>query len=116
MTGGLDTEHMIVGRPSPGKPAALDAQGVAPVASWLVRLPRLPGLVPAIVASCVLLPTAAAGAGTFGTSSPARPSSNSATFQDSTGEDALAPDITTIVVSNDDAGMVSFRVNIPNRA
>jgi hypothetical protein len=37
------------------------------------------------------------------------------TFQDSTGEDAAAPDITSIVVANDDAGMLSFRVNVPNR-
>jgi hypothetical protein len=41
--------------------------------------------------------------------------SNSTTYQDSTGEDPLAPDITTIVVSNDDAGMLTFRVNVPNR-
>jgi hypothetical protein len=40
---------------------------------------------------------------------------NTATFQDSTGEDPAAPDITTIVVSNDDAGMLTFKVNIPNR-
>jgi len=40
---------------------------------------------------------------------------NSQSYQDSTGEDALAPDITTLVVSNDDAGIVSFRVNVPNR-
>ncbi|HXG77119.1 MAG TPA: hypothetical protein VNJ53_11155 [Gaiellaceae bacterium] len=45
----------------------------------------------------------------------AAPAANSVTFQDSTGEDAAAPDITTIVVSNDDAGFVSFRVNVPNR-
>jgi hypothetical protein len=40
---------------------------------------------------------------------------NSVTFQDSTGEDPAAPDITTVVVSNDDKGALSFRVNIPNR-
>jgi hypothetical protein len=40
---------------------------------------------------------------------------NSATFEDSTGEDPLAPDITTITVSNTDAGLISFRISIPNR-
>ena len=41
---------------------------------------------------------------------------NSVTYQDSTGENPAAPDITTIVASNDDAGMITFRINIPNRA
>jgi hypothetical protein len=41
--------------------------------------------------------------------------SNSQTFTDSTGEDANAPDITTIVVSNDNAGLVTFKLNISNR-
>jgi len=40
---------------------------------------------------------------------------NTVTFQDSTGENPAAPDITTIVVSNDDVGMLTFRINIPNR-
>ena len=39
---------------------------------------------------------------------------NSVTFQDSTGEDPAGPDITTVVVSNDDKAALSFRVNIPN--
>jgi hypothetical protein len=37
------------------------------------------------------------------------------TYNDSTGEDPAAPDITSIVVSNDDTGMLSFRINVPNR-
>jgi hypothetical protein len=41
---------------------------------------------------------------------------NSQTFNDSVGEDASAPDITSIAVSNDDAGLITFQVNIPNRA
>jgi hypothetical protein len=41
--------------------------------------------------------------------------SNTATYEDSTGENPAAPDITTIVVSNDDAGMITFKINIPNR-
>jgi hypothetical protein len=40
---------------------------------------------------------------------------NSQTYTDSTGEDPSAPDITTMVVSNDDAGMVTFKINISNR-
>jgi hypothetical protein len=41
--------------------------------------------------------------------------SNSGTFNDSVGEDANAPDITSIAVSNDDAGNITFQINIPNR-
>ena len=40
---------------------------------------------------------------------------NSQTFNDSVGEDASAPDITSIAVSNDDAGLITFQVNISNR-
>ena len=80
-----------------------------------MRPPRFPRLVPALVAAVFVIPVATAGAGTLGASSPARTAANSVTFQDSTGEDPLAPDITTIVVSNDDAGLLSFRVNVPNR-
>jgi hypothetical protein len=68
------------------------------------------GIALAVGACLVVLPTAAAAPG--GT---ARVAANSATFQDSTGEDPAAPDITNIVVSNDDAGIVSFRINVPNR-
>ena len=44
-----------------------------------------------------------------------RAKANSQTFTDSTGEDPSAPDVTSIVVSNDDAGMVTFKININNR-
>ena len=40
---------------------------------------------------------------------------NSQTFSDSTGEDAAAPDVTSVVVSNDDSGTLTFQVNISNR-
>jgi hypothetical protein len=49
----------------------------------------------------------------FGGSSHA--AANSQTFNDSVGEDASAPDITSIVVSNDDAGNITLQVNISNR-
>jgi hypothetical protein len=66
------------------------------------------GLLVALAAAVVALPTAATG----GTAAPA---ANSQTYQDSVGENPAAPDITTIVVSNDDTGMIAFRINIPNR-
>jgi hypothetical protein len=47
--------------------------------------------------------------------SPARIAANSTTYQDSTGENPAAPDITTLVASNNDAGIISLRLNIPNR-
>jgi hypothetical protein len=40
---------------------------------------------------------------------------NSTTFQDSTAERADSPDITTVVVSNTNAGEVTFKVNGPPR-
>lgn len=47
--------------------------------------------------------------------SPTRTSANTVTYQDSTGENAAAPDITSITVSNTDARQLTFQVNIPNR-
>jgi hypothetical protein len=44
-----------------------------------------------------------------------RAATNTATFPDSVGEDATAPDITNVVVSNDDAGMITFQINVSNR-
>jgi hypothetical protein len=44
-----------------------------------------------------------------------RVASNSATFADSIGEDPNAPDITSVVVSNDDAGLITIQINIGNR-
>lgn len=55
-----------------------------------------------------LLPRAAHGA-------YAQSQSNSQTFPDSIGENPNAPDITSVVVSNDDAGNIVFKVNISNR-
>jgi hypothetical protein len=58
----------------------------------------------------VALLAAPSGAG----SSPARVASNSQTYTDSTG-DTTGADIGTTVVSNDDAGMLTFKVGIANR-
>lgn len=76
-----------------------------------MRLVTRPGLVLAIALAVFALPTIASGA----LSGPAAPSANSVTYQDSTGEDPAAPDITTITVSNDDTGLITFRINVPNR-
>jgi len=46
---------------------------------------------------------------------PSAAASNSQTFLDSTGENPQAPDITSVVVSNDDGGIVTFKLNIANR-
>jgi len=81
----------------------------------VVRLPTRTGLLLAVVGAIVALPTVAAGALPSGATAPAAPAANSVTYQDSTGEDPAAPDITTIVVSNDDAGVITFRINVPNR-
>ena len=70
----------------------------------------------ALAALCLALPAVALGArAPQSATGPIATSSNSATFTDSTGEDPAGPDITTVVVSNDDAGTITFRVNIPNR-
>lgn len=59
-------------------------------------------------AAVVAMPTSALARNAATTSNPQ-------TFTDSTGEDASAPDITTIAVSNDNSGLVTFKVNISNR-
>jgi len=76
-----------------------------------VRLTTRTGLLLVVAAFVVALPTAAGAL----PSSASGITANEVTFTDSTGEDPAAPDITTIVVTNDDAGMITFRVNIPNR-
>lgn len=45
----------------------------------------------------------------------ARHSSNSKTFPDSIGEDPAAPEVTSVAVSNDDAGLITFQINVSNR-
>ena len=50
-----------------------------------------------------------------GGASSARAAENSVRFTDSTGEDAQGPDITTVVLSNDDKGTLSWVINVPNR-
>ena len=77
---------------------------------------KTPGLIAAIGAVCIALPVATAG-----TRAPLAPTSAGVrqdatmTFEDSTGENAAAPDTQSVVVSNNDAGLLTFQVNIPNR-
>ena len=78
----------------------------------IVRPLRRPWLVFTTAVAVVALPAIASGA----LSAPAGPASNTQTFTDSTGEDPLSADIATIVVSNDDAGTITMRINTPNRA
>jgi hypothetical protein len=80
-----------------------------------VRLLKSPGLVLALAVAVVAVPAAATGALPSGKASPARIAANETTYTDSTGEDPNAPDISTIVVSNNDAGLIQIRINIPNR-
>jgi hypothetical protein len=80
-----------------------------------VRPLTRPGLLLATAVAVVALPTVASGA----FSSPAAPNvvaANSTSYQDSSGENPAAPDITTLTVSNTDAGLLQFRIAIPNRA
>ncbi len=85
------------------------------LAASRVRPLTSPGLLVAIAVAVIALPTVASGALPSGAASPTLVAANSTIYTDSTGENPAAPDITTIVVSNDDAGQISFRVNVPNR-
>jgi hypothetical protein len=62
----------------------------------------------AVLAALASVPAIALG-------SSAATASNSTTYTDSGGGDAQAPDITTVVVSNDNTGQITFKINISNR-
>ena len=47
--------------------------------------------------------------------SSTRALANSASYPDSIGEDALAPDITGTTITNDDSGNLAFQIAISNR-
>jgi hypothetical protein len=73
-----------------------------------------PGQALAIALAVVAVPIFASGA--FAKPGvPATVAANSTTYNDSVGEDPAAPDISTIVASNDDAATISFKINIANR-
>jgi hypothetical protein len=79
-----------------------------------VRPLTRPALLLAIAVAVVGVPTAASGA-LSGTAAPTGLTANSTSYQDSSGENPAAPDITTLTTSNTDAGVVSFKIDIPNR-
>lgn len=58
------------------------------------------------------------GASALGTAFalPARVAAGSASFTDPTGDAGVAPDIKDVTVSNDDRGLITFRMTVPNRS
>ncbi len=67
------------------------------------------------LAVSLVLGVVLAGVPSVASGDTSRAAANTTTFPDSIGEDASAPDITNVVVTNDDAGMITFQVNISNR-
>jgi hypothetical protein len=65
-----------------------------------------------VVLGSALVLTAGFAAAASG--SPNRPTTNGATFVDGRGEDPGSPDITAVLVSNDDTGRLTFRVETPS--
>jgi hypothetical protein len=80
----------------------------------VVRPPRFCGLLSTVVAASLLALTASAAAGKS-PSSTVTPQANSVTFKVPKSQDDKAPNITSIRVSNNDPGMITFRVNVSNR-
>ena len=68
----------------------------------------------ALLGACAALAASAASAPN-GAAAGMHALANSVTYEDSQGEDPNAPDITTVVISNNDAGQLVFQINIPNR-
>jgi hypothetical protein len=52
---------------------------------------------------------------TASSAAPLRALSATADFADGAGDSAAAPDVTAVTISNDDQGLISFRITIPNR-
>lgn len=76
------------------------------------RAPSVAALVP--VAAALLFGLAVAVGATAATETGYRALPSSATYQDSTGEDPNALDIGTVIVSNDDTGLLTFDVRFVN--
>ncbi len=66
----------------------------------------------AVLAAGLAAVAATAPGGRAGSAAAA---SNSVTFPDSAGEDAAAPDVTSVTVSNDDRGTITFSIPVANR-
>ena len=50
------------------------------------------------------------------TNASAHGAAGTASFTDPTGDAGVAPDITAVTVSNDDHGLITFRITVPNRS
>ena len=70
----------------------------------------------AFAVGCSTLLVVAAVIGGSAAAKPTIAAANTVTYQDSTGENPVSPDIGKVVVSNDDAGLVSFAIQLPNRS
>jgi hypothetical protein len=66
----------------------------------------------------LLAALAVTGASASGTAFalPAHTAAGSSSFSDPTGDAGVAPDITGVTVSNDDQGLITFRITVPNRS
>jgi hypothetical protein len=73
---------------------------------------RARGVLSVLVLAVFLGIAASAGAGS---SALARSTANAKTYKNTAGRDARAPHITSITVSNTDAGLISFHIRIPTR-
>jgi hypothetical protein len=62
-----------------------------------------------------LLVTEASASGTA-FASPLHAGSGSTSFTDPSGDAGAAPDITAVTVSNDDGGLITFHITVPNRS
>ena len=67
-----------------------------------------------VVLTAIAAVAAATAGATVGYSTSGRLAAESTTFSDAVGEDVTAPDIGTVVVSNDDSGLLTFRIEIPS--
>ena len=72
---------------------------------------HLPKAVPWLVAPALLLILA----GFLVPGGAARPAANAVTFTDPSGDSGPAADITAVEISNDDSGVITLTVGIPNR-
>ena len=95
---------------SRGLPTGGKASRVLPVPRTLGSGRRLGTALVLLSAALALLVGASDGRSAQGAAT-----TNTATFQDSTGEDASAPDITSVTVANDDQANLTFTISVPNR-
>jgi len=78
------------------------------MSSYLDRGGALRLVVAALVVAAAAWPAA-------GAASPLRAGSNAQTFVDPAGDSGNAADVTTVSVSNDDTGQITFTIAVPNR-